>query len=439
MSEATRCLQEAFSKNRNLKILSFAILLLVLFPFVGNLPLAVLFFALTVASKNVLQKNIGNYYHILLAITILFFINLAALQLGYNFPDYIIIQAIEISTIGLLVATTVRQNGNGEHNQHTLPSSICLLLAGGCAAAVSGAWFIYWNGGAGYEIMLFVAIIGAITAALFESIPSEFNRKLSMTLGSAMAMWILASFGFAVPPTQLLFAFIFSLALGYLAYRTKIADISAVMSATLMGVLIIVFSNIFWFILLLTFFILGGIFTRYRYSYKISKGLAQEKGGIRSYENVFSNSTAALVLAIAYGIYPQYAEVISYAFLGTVATATADTLASEIGTTAKQTARMITTLKPTKTGTDGAITLLGEMAAIGGACVIAILATIFGMTGNIDYAIIFTCAGGFFGTNIDSLLGATLQKRGMLSNSGVNFYATFAGAVFSGLAYLLTV
>jgi uncharacterized protein (TIGR00297 family) len=208
------------------------------------------------------------------------------------------------------------------------------------------------------------------------------------------------------------------------------------MSATLMGVLIIVFSNIFWFVLLLTFFILGGMFTKYRYQYKLSKGIAQDQGGIRSYENVFSNSTAALVLAMAYGIYPQHSEVISYAFLGTVATAAADTLASEIGTTSNRTPRMITTLKPVKTGTDGGITVLGELAAIGGACVIAVLALAFGMTENIGYAILITCAGGFVGTNADSLLGATFQKRGFLSNSGVNFIATFIGALFSGLLYL---
>lgn len=437
MSEATRCLQEAFSQNRNLRIFPFAVLLLLVFPFIGNLPLELIFLALTITSRTVFNKAIGEYYYLFLAMTVLFLIDLLSMQLEYSFPNYIIIQSLGISTIGLMVATTIRENGNIHTSHHSLPSSICLLLAGGITAAVAGGWSIYWNGETGYEIMLFAAIIGAITAALFESIPSEFDKTLSMTLGSAMAMWVLVSFGFSVPPTQLLFAFIFSLALGYLAYRTKIADISAVMSATLMGVLIIVFSNIFWFILLLTFFILGGMFTRYRYDYKLSKGLAQEKGGVRSYENVFSNSTAALALAIAYGIYPQHAELISYAFLGTVATATADTLASEIGTTAKQTPRMITNLKPTKTGTDGAITFLGEMAAIGGACVIAILATVFGMTGNIDYAVIFTCAGGFVGTNIDSLLGATLQKREYLSNSGVNFYATFAGAVFSGLAYLL--
>ena len=197
------------------------------------------------------------------------------------------------------------------------------------------------------------------------------------------------------------------------------------------------FSNILWFVLLLTFFILGGIFTKYRYRYKESLGLAQSKGGVRTYENVFSNSTAALVLAIAHGIFPEYSTVITYGFLGTVATATGDTLASEIGTTSKQKPHLITTLRPVQTGIDGGVTLLGELAAIGGSAVIGILAFSFGVVDNAILAVAITVAGGFLGTNFDSVLGATLQNRGLLSNSGVNFVSTFAGAMISSGLYLL--
>ncbi len=128
---------------------------------------------------------------------------------------------------------------------------------------------------------------------------------------------------------------------------------------------------------------------------------------------------------------------IIYAYMGTVATATGDTLASEIGTTAKGRPRMITTLKLSEPGVDGAVSLLGELAAIFGSAVVGVLAYLLGISDNFILTVLITTAGGFFGTNVDSFLGATLQKRGFLSNSGVNLVATFAGAGISAVLYFL--
>lgn len=366
----------------------------------------------------------------------------------YRLPLYVIAGAIAISTFGTSSANFIRhrkqlqllrcKSDAEEAECCLLPSSIVLLGTGILTAYLAGLWLMHWQDiTIDLNMLFFLAVIGSVTGALFESIPSNIDNNLSVPLGSGMSMWLFSSFGYSVPPQQMFFALVFSMILGYLAYKTKIADLSALFSATLLGVLIIVFSELFWFVLLLTFFILGGAFTKYKYRYKESIGLAQSKGGVRSYENVFSNSTAALVLAICYGIYPQYADLIIFAYLGTVATATGDTLASEVGTTAHSQPIMITTLKPTNAGVDGAVTILGEIAALLGSMVIGLLPVIFGRVEDAGMAIAITTTGGFLGTNIDSILGATLQKRGMLSNSGVNFVATFAGAAVSGIIYLL--
>jgi uncharacterized protein (TIGR00297 family) len=412
---------------------------MLIFPFLSR-EILLLIFSVAGVYSYITNSN-RNIINLIVSVVLLLLISATANYYSYSLPKYIIVSAIQISTIGFTSATIMRCSTNKNlkdgKNATNLQSSLASLIAGASSAFIAGSWYVYWTSAVSFELIFFIAVIGAITAALFESIPSSVDRLFSMTLGSAMAMWILASFGYTVAPLHLLIAFIFALFLGYLAYRTNIADISAVLSATLMGVLIIVFSNILWFVLLLTFFILGGVFTKYKYDYKLNLGIAQEKGGVRTYENVFSNSTAALVLAIAYGIYPQHNNLITYAFLGTVATAAGDTLASEIGTTALQTPRMITNLKTTKTGTDGAVTSLGELAAFGGAMAIGILGAAFGFVEQIIPAILITCAGGWGGTNIDSLLGATFQKNGYLSNSGVNFVATATGALISGILYIL--
>jgi len=130
-------------------------------------------------------------------------------------------------------------------------------------------------------------------------------------------------------------------------------------------------------------------------------------------------------MAICYGVYGS--DLFIYAFVGSVATANGDTLASEIGQTSRSKPRMITTLKETDAGVDGGVTPLGEMAALAGSAVIGLLATGMGMLGSIG--IIVGAIGGFLGTNFDSLLGATLQRQGKLSNNGVNLIATAFGAV----------
>ncbi|WP_406661426.1 TIGR00297 family protein [Methanolobus sp. ZRKC3] len=398
--------------------------------------------------SNDIDEGVNTARSLAISVFLLLLISSVLEFTAYSFPLYVIGSCIAISTFGSSAATFIRyrkklqilseKESDEEHEECLLPSSIVLLGIGIITAYIAAIWITHWQGiGVSSNMIFFLAVIGSVTGALFESIPSKIDNNISVPLGSGMAMWMFSSFGYSVPVQEMFLALIFSLVLGYLAYKTKIADISALLGAALLGVLVIVFSEIFWFILLLTFFILGGAFTKYKYKYKESIGLAQSEGGVRSYENVFSNSTAALMLAILYGIYPQYSELIIFAYLGTVATATGDTLASEIGTTAQSQPIMITTLKPAAAGVDGAVTVLGEIAALLGAMVIGILPVIFGKVDSIIPVILITTAGGFLGTNVDSLLGATLQKRGMLSNSGVNFVATFAGAAISAILYLI--
>ncbi|AKB85367.1 TIGR00297 family protein [Methanococcoides methylutens] len=449
-------------------ILSFAFMFLfLLFPFVSWEVLIALFFGLLIALRYLENRphmlrgfepmlKIRSPQYLVVSIFILLLVSFVLNFFSATYPLFVIGQTVSIATMGLGVATIVRCHMKSKYIHLTnneypskkfqqdpnslnlIPSSISMLVTGIIVASLAGAWIVYWqDSGISYNLVFFVAVIGSITAALFESIPSKIDENISIPLGAGMAMWLFVCFGYSIPAQQIIFALGFALLLGYLAYYAKIADISATLSATLIGVLIIAFSNIYWFVLLLTFFILGGAFTRYKYKLKESMGIAEGKGGVRTYENVFSNSTAALILAIAYGIYPQYGELIIFAYLGTVATAAGDTLASEIGTTSNQKPRMITTLRPVKTGVDGGVTLLGELSCIGGSAVIAVLAVAFGMVDNITAALVITIAGGFLGTNIDSLLGATLQSRGVLTNSGVNFVATFAGAVVSAGLYLL--
>jgi uncharacterized membrane protein len=59
------------------------------------------------------------------------------------------------------------------------------------------------------------------------------------------------------------------------------------------------------------------------------------------------------------------------------------------------------------------------------------------LRGNLTFFWI-TCAGAVFGLLFDSLLGATLERRGWLNNDAVNFLSTASAAAFTlGLLAIL--
>jgi uncharacterized protein (TIGR00297 family) len=281
------------------------------------------------------------------------------------------------------------------------------------------------------ERILFLVILGGLSGAFLHHASKE--RDFTVPFGTAMVMWLF-SFDYPLPELQrILLICIFALVLGIGAYWAKAADSDAVLSETIVCLLVILFAGLTWFLLLLAFYLLGGAFTRYGYSHKHKLGIAQSHGGVRGYKNVYSNSLAPLALAICYGVYGN--DVFIYAFIASVATANGDTLASEIGETSRSKPRMITTFKETETGVDGGVTPLGEVASLAGAIIIGLLATGMGMAGALG--IVVAAIGGFLGTNFDSLLGATLQHRGVLSNNGVNLVATSFGALVGGVLWYI--
>lgn len=356
-----------------------------------------------------------------------------------KFPIFIIGGALAITTFGDGVADLInihdKLSKQDNVKVYSAKSSIVFVVSGGIYAFLAGGWILYWGGqNIPYGLIFFLAVLGAVTGALLESMTSN-EDFIVIPFGSAMTMWLFYTFRFSYPVNtlELIGVLCFAFLLGYLAYRMRIADISAMLSATLLGVVIIISTDIKWYVILLAFFLLGGLFTRYKYDFKKSRGIAESKGGVRGYKNVFSNSMAALVLAVAYKVFPSHSMLLLPAYLGSIATATGDTLASEIGETWKGEPRMITTLKKVRAGTDGGVTVLGEFAAFAGSGAIALLSLMF-IKNDLSLAFI-VLAGGFIGTNIDSVLGATLQQKGYLSNNGVNLFATISGAIITAIIY----
>lgn len=277
------------------------------------------------------------------------------------------------------------------------------------------------------------AVVGATVCVLLHSILGTQKNAVTIELiAVAMIMLLIEDLeyeaAFPLVATAVVIAFGFS----YFAYRLKTADIPGLFSAALVGVLLIVFAGISWFMIMLSFFILGAIATRFHMDYKKSLHVEEEKGGVRGYVNVFANGLVSVCAAVGYGVTQHPAFVATY--LGSVATAAADTVAGEIGVCYGK-PRLITTMQPVREGTNGGISFVGELAGLFGAVFVSTSAVLLGVA---DFSIFVAAViGGFIGTNLDSLLGELYENKHLWGNAGTNFLATLGGGLVTALLWAM--
>jgi len=283
--------------------------------------------------------------------------------------------------------------------------------------------FLNWS----FNYMILLALVSSLSASLMESIDA---RPLLIILTVSTTLAVFHVYALDIQFTQIALAFLFSFLLSFLALKFKIADESGLMSATLIGVITIVYSDIRYFLTLLVFYVLGSAITKYKYGLKLERGIAEQSGGARGFANVFSNSLPALFFAMNYGVFKN--EVFTLAFVASISTALGDTMASEVGKTADK-VYLITNFRLVEPGTSGGVSMVGEISALIGCSTVSTFAMLMGL---IDVrGLIISTLLGFFGVHIDSILGATLERMGYLNNSGVNFISTLSSGLLSLVAY----
>jgi uncharacterized membrane protein len=99
-------------------------------------------------------------------------------------------------------------------------------------------------------------------------------------------------------------------------------------------------------------------------------------------------------------------------FIGALATVTADTWATELGTLSRTPPRLITTGRVVAAGTSGGISMLGTLATLAGGAMIGIAAGLLPKGLLWSIALPLGLVSGLAGSLIDSLLGASLQRQG---------------------------
>jgi uncharacterized protein (TIGR00297 family) len=229
----------------------------------------------------------------------------------------------------------------------------------------------------------------------------------------------------------------------WIAYRKGWLTVEAAAAALALGAAIVVSTNVLWLLVLLSLLAFTSLATRFRYQEKQARGTAEAKGGARRVKNVLANGLAPTLVAAAtplllgLGGAEDWAHIAALTFLSAVAAAGADTMASELGGLSDR-VYLITTLRRVPPGTDGGVSVAGQGAAILGAGLItATGALLLGIVQPLlggpalqltPLALAIPVLAGFAGCQVDSLLGATLELRGLVNKEEVNLLGITAGA-----------
>lgn len=228
-----------------------------------------------------------------------------------------------------------------------------------------------------------------------------------------------------------------------------------------------------WTVILIVFFVMASGWSRVGRASKetLTVGILT-KGGARDAVQVVANGGVFALCAIGYAVWTAgggspvpsagatWSGVLWRAAAGgALASASGDTWATEIGTLWGGRPRSILTGRPVEPGTSGAVTPIGTCAGILGAGVLG--GVLWGL-GWPARAAVASIGGGVAGMAVDSLLGATLQRRrwcercnvfterdvhvcdaptrpagglSWLDNDGVNALTTLSGACIALILY----
>lgn len=204
----------------------------------------------------------------------------------------------------------------------------------------------------------------------------------------------------------------------------KLTTIAGV-TGFVIGVLIFAGAGYTGIAMLAMFFVLGTGATSWGMKRKQNLGLAEKNKGKRTASQVVANAGVAAIIGLLMFALDKYTPLFMLMIAASFASATADTLSSELGNVYGRSFYNITTFKKDTRGLDGVISIEGTLIGIAGSICIAVVYAI-GAASVTDVLMIIIA--GTIGNLADSLLGATLERKGILKNDSVNFLNTAIAA-----------
>jgi uncharacterized protein (TIGR00297 family) len=326
--------------------------------------------------------------------------------------------------------------------------SAAFVLFGTIGASLLVAWTLRLPmASAASPRVLALTVPLALLCALVESAPTTLDDNLTVPLAGAVLLPLLVQADprglAAIPdlPSRALTGVAVNAAIAGLASFAGWMDRAGALSALVIGTAITVGLGLPGLAVMVAFFVVGTAATKLGYRIKAARGIAQEKGGARGWRNAWANGGVPALLALLAGAAVArpgpdvVALLLTVAYAAAVATAAADTCSSEVGKAYGRRTFLITTLRPVRPGTEGAVSLEGTAGGLAGGAVVAAVGAAVGLYAWPMAVVVATA--GLLGSLVESALGTVAERKGWMGNDLLNAFNTAAGAAIAvGLVWI---
>lgn len=207
---------------------------------------------------------------------------------------------------------------------------------------------------------------------------------------------------------SLFLATLFSALISLVAYRRGSLSPSGVAGGMVVGTLTFGFGGWSWGLLLAVFFVTSSLLSHFKESEKRASAEKFDKSHRRDLGQALANGGLGALAALCSVLAP--APIWFPFFLGVMATVTADTWATELGTLNPRPPRLITTGRIVEVGTSGGVSPLGTLVSLLGGMTIGLAAFLSRRRQGGWRLIGVAGLAGLAGSLFDSLLGATVQQ-----------------------------
>ncbi|HVL67245.1 MAG TPA: DUF92 domain-containing protein [Vicinamibacterales bacterium] len=319
------------------------------------------------------------------------------------------------------------------NRRKTVGGSVAFVLFGGAAGAALAWWCRDTVIPPAYSwYPLAAAFTAAVAAAAVETIPVSLDDNVSVTASAAAVLWLVSLFSMDLARAALQAAAVWlplaltlNMAVAAIGYRARTVTGSGAIAGVLLGTAILACTGLNGWLLLFATFGCAVVTSRMGLRRKMLLGIAEERGGRRGAGNAFANTGVAALAALA-SVLSYAHEPALVAFVAALAAGGSDTIASEIGKAWGRTTYAITTGRRVPPGTSGAMSLEGTAAGVAGAILLGAAGAALGL---IPLALVAAIvAGATVGSLVESVLGATLEPRGVVNNDILNFVNTGVAA-----------